>query len=294
MPWYQRVFSRIYPRSSSQAGFVAVAAIAFSGIVMAIAMEFSTVVRLATIRASVDQDYLKTIQIADGMARLTAWRIATGKVTVFNGTTSACRWDTETRVEITVQDSGGLIDINLAPQALLEDIFERLGEAQSSARTIAEAIIDYRDADTVAPSGVEEATGQKLKNRPFETVEELEAAARLSEDLYRKAKPLFTVSSFQTGVDPDTAPQNLRDLLAEPNSGLFTGVLAPYTTVSQKKSFHLLVRAQLNSGKQAGRTATISVLRQPEKPFAVLTWNEGEDRPEAIDPAKSTRPCING
>ncbi len=282
-------------RWRNEKGFIAIAAIAFAGLVMAMSIEFATIVRLNNLRAAKAIHGFRAQQIADGMARLAAWRLANGQTLPMNGEPVPCRWRKSAVVEMKIQDLGGLIDLNLAPEPLLRDAFVAAGEPESRASSIAQNIIDYRDPDKRRASGGAEApavSGLPVKNAPFETVEELDSATGLDDKTYRTAKAVFTPFSYQDRIDAETAPATLRKLMGEQSSGSFTGKLAAYAGVSQKRTFLLTVRAQLKGGQRFERIATVNVLRQPDRPFVFLTWNEGPNESDAISDAPSMPPCF--
>jgi general secretion pathway protein K len=276
-------------------GFIAIAAIAFAGLVMAMSIEFATIVRLNNLRAANAIHGFRAQQITDGMARLAAWRLANGQTPPMNSEPILCRWRNSAVVEIKIQDLGGLIDLNLASEPLLQNVFVAAGETEAQASIIAQSIIDYRDPDQQATSGGPEApavSGLPMKNAPFETVEELDSAARLDDNTYRAAKAVFTPFSYQSTIDPETAPASLRKLMSEPASGPFTGKLVAYAGVSQKRTFLLTVRAQLKGGQRFERIATVNVLRQPERPYVFLTWNDGPNEGNAIADVPSMPSCF--
>jgi hypothetical protein len=276
-------------------GFIAIAAIAFAGLVMAMSIEFATIVRFNNLRAANAIHGFRAQQIADGMTRLAAWRLANGQNMPMNGESVLCQWRNSAVVEMKVQDLGGLIDLNLASEPLLQDVFIAAGEPQSNAMTIVRSIVDYRDPDQQSASGETEApaaSGLQMKNAPFETVEELDSASHLENETYRIAKTALTPFSYQATIDPQTAPASLRKLMGEAPSGPFTGKLAAYAGASQKRSFLLSVRAQLKGGQRFERVATVNILRQPDRPYVFLTWNDGPNEGDAISDAPSTPPCF--
>jgi hypothetical protein len=282
-------------RQRDNRGFIAVAAIAFAGLVMAMSIEFATIVRLNNLRAANAVHGFRAQQVADGLARLVAWRLANGQTLPMKGEPVLCRWRKSAVVELKIQDLGGLIDLNLASEPLLRDVFIAAGQPDTKASAIAQSIIDYRDADHQQASGGTEApaaSGLPIKNAPFETVEELDSAAGLDDKTYRTAKAVFTLFSYQDTIDPDTAPASLRKLMGEQSSGPFTGKLAAFAGVSQKRTFLITVRTQLKGGQRFERVATVNVLHQPDRPYVFLTWNDGPNEGDAIADVPSMPPCF--
>ncbi len=246
--------------------------------------------------ANVNQNALSE-QIADGMARLTAWKLSTATSGLQkNGTVKRCAWDDSVVVDVAVQDQSGLADLNTMPPAFFEEFFRKLGAPDARAREISSAMMDYRDADSDSGTGTAEPVtypGRNFgpKNAPFQAIEEIDQLPGMDEALYRKALPFITVQSSQPGIDPLSAPKELRMLFNESAEAAFTGLLAPYQGSSQGKTFGIDVRVTGKNGSRFRRTATAVVLQQPDKPFVFLEWQRGDEWTDGS--ATTTAPCIN-
>lgn len=116
-------------------------------------------------------------------------------------------------VRIAIQDEAGKIDVNVAPDALLQGLFTSIGLASDEASALVDAIADFRDPDDLRRlNGAEDddyrAAGLswEAKDAPFEAIEELQQVYGMTPRLYRRIAPLLTVHSWEEGIDPLVAP----------------------------------------------------------------------------------------
>jgi general secretion pathway protein K len=120
----------------------------------------------------------------------------------------------------------GLIDLNAAPEPLLAELIAVAGGIErGQAASLAQRIMDWRDADDQArPAGAEDAAyaaaGSPFRTRggPFESPEDLLQVLGVDFDLYVRLRPLFTVHQRGGGrVDPAAAPTPVLRVLASGN-----------------------------------------------------------------------------
>ncbi len=136
-------------------------------------------------------------------------------------------------VRISIQDEGGKIDLNRAPDELLRGLFlaatwtgpdgEILGLDQSAADALVDAIRDFADADDLKRlNGAEdrdyEAAGLPwgAKDAAFTAVEELQQVLGMNAPLYEAVAPALTVHTGSQGIDAKSAPREV--LMALPGS----------------------------------------------------------------------------
>jgi general secretion pathway protein K len=289
------------PETSRHAsdGFVLVVVIWLAGLIAALSVGFAIKVRLDTIAASAVKNSAATEFIADGMARLTAWRLAAAEPVSANGLAISCQWNMETIVTIAVQDQSGLVNLNLMPVSVYQDLFTGIGVPQQQAGILASELVDFRDPDSVSSTGEAEPTLYPKenfgpKNAPFQIAEEIDQLPGLRDDWYRALKPLVTTYSGQAAVDPQTAPVLLRHAFQEPATGLFQNKLAPFAGGTEGKTFDIRVMARKINGGQFERQTMVVLLRQPDRPYATLSWQRGTEA-QASAPANLTLPpCIKG
>jgi general secretion pathway protein K len=125
-------------------------------------------------------------------------------------------------LRIKIGDEGGKIDLNFATRELLVKMFNSVDVESGVADKLADAIIDWRDAnDDVHLNGAERKDYVQHhlpytpRNAPFQSVEELQFVLGVTPKLYKVVEPMLTVYSQKSGVDKTKAsPQVLRILQA--------------------------------------------------------------------------------
>ena len=176
-------------------------------------------------------------------------------------------------VHLRVVPLTGLIDLNAAEEPLLADLLVVAGRLERPrAVSLAQRIIDWRDADDQArPEGAENSTyaaaGSPFRTRggPFEAPEDLLQVVGVDFDLYGRLRPLITVHLRGGGrVDPAAAPPEVLRVLASGNEQIAAeyasareanGALADttrfpaaYITRSQPSRFLLEASVPLGNG----------------------------------------------
>ena len=106
----------------------------------------------------------------------------------------------DAKIDLHVLDESGKIDLNGASQDLLAKLMLALGVHDPHAHELAAAIVDYRDPDDLlTPGGAESGDYSSAglpygpKNKPFETVSELQRVLGMDAALYAKLVPNVTV-----------------------------------------------------------------------------------------------------
>lgn len=177
-------------------------------------------------------------------------------------------------IDFAAQDAAGLIDVNLAPQAMLERVLTAVGAARPEA--IAAAWVEARAAG-----------GDR---RGFRALED--AVAALSPDLQAEAAPALahmTAHGQRAAVDPwvATAPalaaagdipletaqafvaaRTVAGRRAAPPQDLDPDGLA----ASDGRVARLTVRAETPGGGRAEIVAVLRATRSPRAPLSVLSW----------------------
>jgi general secretion pathway protein K len=266
-------------------GFVLVSVLWIAGLLAAVASTFALAVRLHVMSEANLAGSMEAELAADGLVRLIAYRLAaepfleTGGEMAVNGEPNLCRFDQDKHAVFTVQDQGGLVDLNRAPLNVLATLIEKASRQGSDPLTLAEALADFRDSDDirfgVTSGGPEEsliAGGPGMKNAPFQSVDEIEEVIPAAMADLARLKPLLTVYSRQDGIDPDVAPKALTSLLALDRENDRAAVpLAP----SRHTVFAIDAEMTGRDGSKFRRIAMMSILRDPQRPFAILEWRQG-------------------
>jgi general secretion pathway protein K len=116
-------------------------------------------------------------------------------------------------VEVRIGDEGGKINLNLAPEELLRDLFTVLGLPAPQVRTMVDSLLDWRTRDSYRrPYGAKSAYYLSLdppyvaKNGNFETVEELAWVRGFeASPLIPHLNRCLTVQDTEQGINLNTA-----------------------------------------------------------------------------------------
>ena len=282
--------------SHADEGFVLISVIWIAGLLAVVAMAFAITVRSQTLAGSNVIYNTRAESVADGMALVTALRLASpanvNEPPKLNGEPAHCQWSDDIAVAISIQDQGGLVDLNTASPDLLLALMRGLGADDVKSAEIVGALQDFRDPDSKSASGgIEPAMfpGKAYgpKNAPLAIPEEIDQVPELDDALFHKLMPFVTVTSQQSGIDLSTSPQKLLDLLGSRESSV------RFASPSPAKTFSIDVTAELKNGSRYRRQALVSLLRQPDRPFAILAWRRGGDAGETPLLPTSGPACFN-
>ncbi len=210
----------------------------------------------------------------------------------------------EVPIRITIADESGKIDINQTDGQMLRTILIGRGLKEQDAEKLVSAIIDWRDPDDLLSlngAEKEEYKAARLtyvpRNKPFETVEELQLVLGMTPVLFSQLEPLITVYSQAKDVNPAKASREL--LLGTPNAtpALVDAYLqeraqnaragAPETPPTWlgtapggggSQTFQITAEAMPVEGVSA---AVSAVVKQGQSrsglPFAILKWTKGSN-----------------
>jgi len=202
-------------------------------------------------------------------------------------------------VLISVVSESGKIDLNAADATLLASLMRSAGESDPNAETLADAVIDFRDADSNRrPNGAEDVDyrarglGHEAKDRPFEIADEVLQVAGMTRALYDDIAPALTVYSGAGGINPAFAParalralpdigeQQISETIAmravsEPRDVLNSFGPNPYVSAASTPVFTIRAEAHVATGGVFVRESIVSFRAQPGAPFQILTWRQG-------------------
>lgn len=124
-------------------------------------------------------------------------------------------------VRFTIRDEGGKIDLNTAPPDLLQRLFVAAGADPGRVAALADAVVDFRDADDLRRlDGAEDAEyalaglAYDAKDAPYSTVDELRQVLGMDPVLATRVLPALTVYSRLNTPHEETAPPLVRAALA--------------------------------------------------------------------------------
>ncbi len=211
-------------------------------------------------------------------------------------------------VRVEMRDESGKIDINSASDPLLRGLLISVGVNEDDATKLLDAILDWRDADTlVRPHGAEEAEYRaagltyRPANAPFQSIEELQLVLGMRPEIYRRIAPMITVFSRQPGVNTTLATRDV--LLAIPGvtaetvdqylqsreqartAGMPLPIFAQGAAYNSPGSLLTNVRAEarLDDGTYFAREAVALVRATPRRPVTFVLWRESFAPPESRD-----------
>jgi general secretion pathway protein K len=208
----------------------------------------------------------------------------------------------DTRVRVQLLSEAGKIDINNADQTLLQGLMAQAPVDAEQQTRIVNAILDWRDQDDLVQlNGAEKKEYQDAglsyqpRNKPFQSIEELQLVLGMNESVFKWIEPLVTVYSGQQQVDLQHAAKEVLQVMPGLDAELVDTFIAtrlesaingspvpPFPSSSglsastgQNKAFTIISEAQLNDESSAVISA---VIQQSEgtlaTPFQVLKWQQ--------------------
>jgi general secretion pathway protein K len=214
-------------------------------------------------------------------------------------------------VRVGMRDESAKIDINTASDALLRGLFVSAGLPDEQADALLDAVLDWRDADTLKRlHGAEEddykAAGLSYRpaNAPFQAIEELQLVLGMRPEVYRRIAPSITIYSRQRGVNPQVAsrevllaipgvtPDIADAYIAQREAALANGeplpALAQAGAFAVAGSMVISVRAEarLDDGSFFARDAVALLRPAPRKPVTFVAWRESTAPPPAPPPGE--------
>lgn len=221
-----------------------------------------------------------------------AWRV--------DGTVYGWRYG-DAEIRIAVQDEGGKLDVNWAPDRLLAALFRSAGLSEDEALEMMDRIADFRDADDLhREKGAEDAHYAEAglpwgaKDAPFETIDELQQVLGMTFELYERIKPALTVFAGNRSPYEPTAPREVRafygfsDLKDNPQEDsadreqripqqsegpvVLKGDDTPLPR-SDVPVYTIHAEAMLPSGTQFARSAIVRITGDLTQPVYILSWN---------------------
>jgi general secretion pathway protein K len=117
-------------------------------------------------------------------------------------------------VSVAIQDEYGKIDLNLASDQTLRQMFAIAGAAPDAADALADAVLDWREKGDLrrlhgAKADDYHAAGDDYRPRggPFQTIDELQLVMGMTPALFQQLEPIVTVYSQRQTLNTETAPR---------------------------------------------------------------------------------------
>lgn len=141
------------------------------------------------------------------------------------------------RLQISVQDEAGKVDLNFAAEERLKAVLTSHGVAEREAEALTDAIADWRDRDDQRRAhGAEKddyhALGLRTqpRNALFTSISELRHVRGMSADLYNRLAPVLTVYSQRAEVDRRVAPAGVLRMLPGMDAATVSSLLRERAT----------------------------------------------------------------
>lgn len=185
-------------------------------------------------------------------------------------------------VAIRIDNEAGKIDVNHAPEALLQNLFVQAGAGEGQARQLASRTETLRRYSSITADGRDEGD-------TFASIEDFAAQLGLSARLWRRMSSWITVHNGRAGVNPYVArkdvlsivpgfdstvlenllqegsPHRLQSRLERIEQVYLTDRLSPVYTVSASATV---------DGVSTTAEATIKMSAHRSHPYTILTWSE--------------------
>lgn len=209
----------------------------------------------------------------------------------------------EVRVRLT--NESGKIDLNVAPEGLLDALLLVVGVAPEMRSQIVAAIADWRDADSAArAAGAEDeeyaVAGRPYgaKDGPFESVDELQLVRGITPPLYRAVQPALTVHSRRARVNPEAASRLVLLALLDGNEAEvdeytaqralhlrnrqpappFPVTVKPHAATGGGSTYTVHAHARVGTEATARATAVVDLRnRDKDHPLKIRDWRREGD-----------------
>jgi general secretion pathway protein K len=149
----------------------------------------------------------------------------------------------DAKVRVRLSSEAGKIDLNKANQALLEALIASVSSTAEQKSKLVGALLDWRDADDLVHSDGAEKDEYKAaglsyqpRNKPFQTLEELQLVLGMNEALFLQLEPLVTIYSGQSTVSVQQATKEVLQIIPD----LDTSLIDTYMTARMESAMNNL------------------------------------------------------
>ncbi|MDJ0613682.1 MAG: hypothetical protein QNJ29_08370 [Rhizobiaceae bacterium] len=188
------------------------------------------------------------------------------------------------RITVSVQDQSGTIDLNAAPEELLEEGFKALGIATSDSQRLARLVVAYRspkESTGIEPSGVGDLVAG-LKYFAFEAVEELYEFPGLSKMPPELISQVFTTYSRRATV----TSQNMSALLSEVLPDRPTGQY-PFIVEAEEPVLFSEIRVLVENSQFDARGFSGAIIETPDPNSGIFNVKERTNDPGILGGKRS-------
>ena len=187
-------------------------------------------------------------------------------------------------VTVQVIDESGKVDINLASVDLIRSLFLALGLNEQHSSSIADAVADWRDQDSLKRvDGAEDrdysANGllYEAKDDEFDSIEELSLILGVTPVIFNLIKPHITVYAQDIGVNTALSSSVVKNavqgVIGSNNSEEDAG---DYVSTTGGLVYTVRAKATDLSGLSTVLTSIVRLQRgNVTEPFTILGWKQG-------------------
>jgi len=188
------------------------------------------------------------------------------------------------QVSVEVSDESGKVDINLASADLIKSLFVAVGVNENLSSSIADAVVDWRDQDSLKRvDGAEDQDYSALgllyeaKDDDFDSIDELSLVLGVTPEIFIKVKPYVTVYAQDIGVNTSLASSVVKNavqgIIGTSNSEEDSG---DYVSSTGGLIYTLRAKATDSSGLSTVLTGIVRLQRgNVSEPFTILGWKQG-------------------
>jgi general secretion pathway protein K len=174
-----------------------------------------------------------------------------------------------TQIRLRLLSEAGKIDINKAGLPLLQGLMAQAPAEEDQQAKLIGAILDWRDQDDLVNiDGAEQKEYQdaglkyKPRNKPFQTVEELQMLLGMDERVFNWLEPIITVYSGQAQVNLKVASAKVLNILPSLDAGLIESYLATRLESAKNELPTPDFAAQLIGGGGAGGNEAVTIVSE--------------------------------
>lgn len=269
-------------RAASERGIAIVAALWAAAMFAIVTLSVSQIVRANAGMAHGRAQVAALDAIADAAVNITILSMLGPRPSQppLNGTAFTVPFEGHA-ARVSVRDESGLIDLNLAPPPVLQQLLLGAGMDAGAAAAVTERILDWRGSGASHAGGESGAGGHRQR---FQSVVELLRVDGITPALYRRIAPLLTVYSQTTGISPafadlavlnvyrpiDPAAETAWRRLEEQRAGLRAPDPNPGVAIGH--AFTVIAEVTGAEAARVIRTATFRLTGRADDPLLVYRW----------------------
>ncbi len=298
MPFMPDAFRLTVP-NRRDGGFVLVTVLLIAGLLATLAATLASAVQTklrvtGNIIANAQAEALADAGVSLALHDMLAARNGYGSRLSQTGGAFGCSVPGVGALMVHVTDEAGKVDVNTAGLPLIQTLLAGAGAAPDAAAALAQAIVDFRDADDIPlPNGAERdaytsaGMGWPPKNGPLQSVGEVEQVQGMEPALLSRLRPHLTVYTGLEGIDMAVASGALTGLLRDgvtASAGAFasfpeadprTALPAMFASASPRRFFSVRAEARTATGAVYVREAVVDLGVRTSNAVMFLKWAQG-------------------